>query len=93
MTKNVFQFGNTWWLQLIGTAMGTLCACAYATLFFVYHGRTFLRENYQDNLLLYLRFIYDILIIWKKSTNESNTFISFNKYLNDRCKLEWKRKI
>ena len=90
MTKNVFQFGNTWWLQLIGTAMGTPCACAYATIFFAYHERTFLQEKYQDNLLLYIRFIDDILIIWKKSNNEANTFISFKKDLNDRCKLEWK---
>ena len=66
------------------------CAYAYATIFFAYHERTFLQEKYQDNLLLYIRFIDDILIIWKKSKNEANTFISFKKDLNDRCKLEWK---
>eukprot|EP00957_Ditylum_brightwellii_P024717 1867542-Ditylum_brightwellii.AAC.1 len=26
MKSNVFSFSNTWWKQLIGTAMGTLCA-------------------------------------------------------------------
>jgi hypothetical protein len=35
MKTNVFQFGNTWWQQKIGTAMGTPCACIYATQFIV----------------------------------------------------------
>ena len=63
MTKNVFQFGSTWWIQLIGTAMGTPCACAYATLYFAYHERTFLQVKYKDNLLLYSRYIDDIILI------------------------------
>ena len=34
MENNIFKFGNTTWLQLSGTAMGTPCACAYATITF-----------------------------------------------------------
>jgi hypothetical protein len=34
MENNVFKFGDTWWLQQVCTAMGTPCACIYATLFF-----------------------------------------------------------
>jgi hypothetical protein len=34
MENNVFQFSNTYWLQLTGTAMGTPVACAYATVTF-----------------------------------------------------------
>ena len=34
MKYNIFKFGNTWWRQLIGTAMGTPCACVYAMSFF-----------------------------------------------------------
>ena len=70
--------------------MSPPCACAYTSIFFAYHERTFLQEKYKDNLLLYIRFIDDILIVWKKSTNASNSFTSFNKYLNDRCKVELK---
>jgi hypothetical protein len=32
MRRSIFSFYDTDWLQEIGTAMGTLCACSYATL-------------------------------------------------------------
>ena len=34
MEYNVFQFDDTYWLQLTGTAMGTSLACMYATIYF-----------------------------------------------------------
>ena len=46
MTKNVFKFGDTWWQQTVGTAMGTPCACTYATIFFAYFERTHLLPRY-----------------------------------------------
>jgi hypothetical protein len=33
LTFNVFEYGNEFWLQLVGTAMGTPAACAYANIF------------------------------------------------------------
>ena len=36
MSNNVFRFGDTYWLQIISTAMRAFCACAYATLFYAY---------------------------------------------------------
>jgi hypothetical protein len=37
MRNNIFQFGDLYFLQLIGTAMGTSAAVMWATLYFAYH--------------------------------------------------------
>jgi hypothetical protein len=37
MRRNVFSFDDTSWLQEIGTAMGTPCACSYTTLSYALH--------------------------------------------------------
>jgi hypothetical protein len=37
MTRNTFQFDDTFLQQCFGTAMGTPCACVYATVAYGYH--------------------------------------------------------
>jgi hypothetical protein len=34
MNNNIFQFGDTYWLQIDGTAMGVSPSCVYATIYF-----------------------------------------------------------
>jgi hypothetical protein len=40
MRNNVFTFGNRYWIQKNGTAMGTSCTCMYATIYYSYHEET-----------------------------------------------------
>jgi hypothetical protein len=46
MKHNVFQFDDTFWLQLTGTAMGTSLACIYATIYYSYHEETSILPTY-----------------------------------------------
>ena len=48
MKHNVFTFGNRYYLQKNGTAMGTNVACMYATIYYSYH---------KENSLLHLSYI------------------------------------
>ena len=89
MTTNVFQFGTSWWIQLIGTAMGTPCACIYATIFFAYFERTRIMQKYQNNLLFYRRQIDDIFGIWIPDKNNPTAWTDFQTDLNEYCKLKW----
>ena len=89
MKNNVFQFGSTWWRQKIGTAMGTPCACIYATIFFAYFERKVLLPKYRNNIILYKRQIDDIFAIWKTDPNRPNAWEEFKNDLNSVCKLHW----
>lgn len=64
MTNNVFQFDDTYWLQLHGTAMGTSTACMYATLYYALHKPLTLLHLFSCKLLYFCRFINDIVGIW-----------------------------
>ena len=89
MNNNVFQFGDSYWLQEIGTAMGTPCACIYATIFFAWFEREFILQKYKDNLLFYKRQIDDIFGIWIDNPDNPNQWQQFNNDLNNYCKLQW----
>ena len=91
MRNNIFSFGDTWWLQTKGTAMGTPCACIYATIFFAYFKRVFHLPKYRKNLLYYRRQIDDIFLIWVP-TKKGHSFQSFLKDLNKQRPLNWTTK-
>ena len=64
MTENIFKFGDTYWKQTTGTAMGTSCAVNYA---FLYVGLLELQELLIDVdmwLVFYGTFIDDGIGIW-----------------------------
>ena len=63
MTNNVFTFGDTYYPQKVGTAMGAPLAPPWATIFFGIHKETVLAQ-FGYKIQLYRRFIGDILGIW-----------------------------
>ena len=88
MTNNVFKFGDTWYLQLTGTAMGTPTACIWATLYFAYYEmKTLLKKHDSNSLLLYKRFIDDGIGV----TNPKTVFSAkeFKKDLEEFGPLRW----
>ena len=89
MNNCMFKFGSIWWLQRIGTAMGTPCACIYAILFFAYFERTILLRKYKKNLLLFVRQIDDIFGVWVDDENNPNAWEEFQYDLNHASKLDW----
>jgi hypothetical protein len=89
MTNNIFQFGDTYWIQLNGTAMGTPPAVTYATLYFTPH-ETQLLQRYPE-LKFYKRYIDDIIGIWVPidiATDESR-WQAYQSDLNNYGKLKW----
>ena len=89
MRNNVFKFGDTWWYQKIGTAMGTPCACIYATIFFAWFEREMILQHYKENMYFYRRQIDDIFAIWIPDESNPNAWSKFKLDLQNYCKLKW----
>lgn len=64
MTRNIFQFGDTYWKQVNGTVMGTSCAVNYAFLYMGLLKMLELIHDFELWLPFYGRFIYDSFGIW-----------------------------
>ncbi|KAL7502788.1 hypothetical protein ACHAXN_000689, partial [Cyclotella atomus] len=66
MRWNIFAFGDSYYQQLIGTAMGTSCAVWLANLYFGFHEKSKLLPRFKDllaRLLFYARFVDDVFLI------------------------------
>ena len=88
MKNNLFQFGDTYWLQIDGTAMGVSPSCSYATLYYSDH-ENYLCKKYPE-IIFYRRYIDDIFAIWSpKEIDDANRWANF-KFDLDLCgKLRW----
>ena len=64
MRNNIFVWGDGYFLQLLGTAMGTSAACMWATIYFAVHEMGSIIPKFGNKLLLFLRFFDDIVGIW-----------------------------
>jgi uncharacterized protein (DUF486 family) len=91
MTRNIFSFFDTFWLQLSGTAMGTPAACAYATITFGQHKNSWILPISSQHLLYYKWYIDDIFGIWiPLERNSQELWTSFKEEINNWGNLSWK---
>ena len=91
MTNNVFLFGDTHWLQKVGTAMGDPPAPPWATIFLVIHEEVVLTQ-FVDTLQLYCRFIdnvLDILMVDPDPAEDQRKWTAFKSLMQDYYGLEW----
>ena len=93
MKNNIFTFGDTHWLQRMGTAMGTPCACMLATIYFSFHERTKILPKYSTNILFYRRYIDDVICLWTNPTDNTlhsnHTYECLKNDMNEFGNLRW----
>jgi hypothetical protein len=88
MKNNVFEFGDTYWHQIDGTAMGVSPSCAYATLYFSAHENS-LKDKYEE-IVFFKRYIDDIFGIWvPRYPNDNDRWQQFQNDCNKFGKLRW----
>ncbi|CAJ0936692.1 unnamed protein product [Ranitomeya imitator] len=79
-TKNYFLFGDSFYLQLRGTAMGANMAPAYANIVMSVLEEDFVYVSHHFGLVAaWWRYIDDVFLIW---TGTEELLHDFNKYLN-----------
>jgi hypothetical protein len=90
MRNNIFVYGDTHFLQLIGTAMGTPVAVVFANLYFGWHEKERILPEYQTRLkrlLKHSRFIDDVCGIWLGPTDDE--WEAFKRDFDDFGILRW----
>jgi hypothetical protein len=87
MENNIFMFGDTFWLQNSGTAMGTPTAPLYATITYGIHENINILPRFAANIYYYKQYLDDIFCIWLPSSN--TTWNDFKLALNGFSKLTW----
>jgi hypothetical protein len=98
MKNNVFMFGDLWFLQLEGTAMGTSCAVMYATIYESYYEEMAIIPTTHNNhanphgLRFYRCFVDDTFGIMLDASpqNFSKLVSDMNNFSDDNGKrLAW----
>lgn len=80
MTQIIFKFGDTYWCQISGTAMGTPPAPAYATLYFTIHEITFVQST--PEIIYYVRYLEDCLGIWHDTPATTSDYPKYPRLIN-----------
>jgi hypothetical protein len=91
MKHNVFQFGDTFWRQLTGTAMGAPPAPTYANIAYATHEDKIL-PAFRNRLKYYKRYIDDVFGIWHRHPDpiqDARLWLRFKRKLNGWHGLKW----
>lgn len=88
LTRNDFEFNNTFYLQIKGTAMGKRFAPAYANIFLAdWEGKAFTKCKLKP--LIYLRYLDDIFGVWTHTLGEFMQFIKILDSHDASIKLKY----
>jgi hypothetical protein len=82
MRSHIFQFGDTYWKQTRGCAMGTSAAVNYAYLYVGLLEVQRLLPRLKTRLLFFKRFIDDGIGVWLPPSNNQLTWEAFLGCLN-----------
>ena len=82
MENNIIRFGDTYWRQIAGTAMGISPAPPWAILFFAIHENIF-TEKWKEVLPFWKRFIDDGIGLWKMHPNPITNSQLWNEFKTD----------
>jgi hypothetical protein len=90
MRNNIFRFGDTFWKQQAGAAMGLPPACMYATLYFGIRELQFI-HLFKEHVPYYYRFIDDGHGGWLQHEDEEQDAILWNSFKKHFSygKLRW----
>ena len=80
--NNIFEFGDCYFKQLVGEAMGAPHAAVKAIIYYAYHEITVLLKKYKRHLLYYGRFIDDGFGTWN-DLDDPTAWDRFNNDVND----------
>eukprot|EP00804_Cyclotella_cryptica_P003528 CCRYP_002160-RA/>CCRYP_002160-RA protein AED:0.15 eAED:0.13 QI:0/-1/0/1/-1/0/1/0/166 len=92
MRHNTMKFGDSYNLQLIGTAMGESVALVFADLNFGWHKKETLLSKYHDfliRILFHARFIDDVFFIWTSDMDSTweSLIQDYNNYGILKCDI------
>jgi hypothetical protein len=91
MRNTVFKFDDTFWEQLVGTAMGCPPAPTYANLYFACHENNRILTKYAKYLSFYKRYIDDVFGSWycADEDEDARQWLAFQQDMNDFGQLRW----
>ena len=92
MRWNIFEFGDCYFKQLIGTAMGTAAAVLWAIIYYYWHEKHVLIAKWSKKMPLLKRFVDDIFAIIKVGGQDGMTADEWKIFKNDINSfgiLEW----